>query len=92
VGSVSVDRLSGRTIEVLRMAACGPSNARFADALQISRATVKRLLADAHENPQEARATRRPAPIQNPITGLTPMPTSGTGNAPNSGVRVEKTK
>ena len=34
------------------MAACGPSNARFADALHISEAIVKRLLANAYENPK----------------------------------------
>jgi DNA-binding CsgD family transcriptional regulator len=41
--------LSGREIEVLKMAARGMTNARIADALTISAATVKRHLANSYE-------------------------------------------
>ena len=49
MGSGADNAVSGRELEILGMAACGPSNARIADALHISEATVKRHLANVYE-------------------------------------------
>jgi DNA-binding CsgD family transcriptional regulator len=49
VGSEAGNPLTGRQFEVLEMAACGLSNARIADALHLSTATVKRHLANVYE-------------------------------------------
>ncbi len=49
MGSGAGDRLAGRELEVLKMAARGMTNARIADALAISAATVKRHLANSYE-------------------------------------------
>ncbi len=42
-------RLTDRELEVLKMAACGLSNARIADALHLAEATVKRHLANVYQ-------------------------------------------
>jgi DNA-binding CsgD family transcriptional regulator len=44
--------LSGRELEVLKMAASGMTNARITRTLTISPATVERHLANAYENPE----------------------------------------
>ncbi len=49
MGSEAGNPLTGRQLEVLKMAACGLSNTRIADALHISEATVKRHLANVYE-------------------------------------------
>jgi DNA-binding CsgD family transcriptional regulator len=49
VGSEAGNPLTGRQLEVLKMAASGLTNARIADALHLSEATVKRHLANVYE-------------------------------------------
>ena len=49
VGSGASNPLTGRQLEVLKMAACGLTNARIADALHLSEATIKRHLANSYE-------------------------------------------
>src|SRR5918998_6044268 len=49
VGSTAGKPLTDRELEVLKMAACGLSNAKIADALHLSEATVKRHLANVYE-------------------------------------------
>jgi DNA-binding CsgD family transcriptional regulator len=49
VGSRAGKPLTDRELEVLKMAACGLSNARITDALHLSEATVKRHLANVYE-------------------------------------------
>jgi DNA-binding CsgD family transcriptional regulator len=47
-GRMDDNPLSGRQIEVLKMAGRGMTNARIADALRVSVATVKRRLANSY--------------------------------------------
>ena len=49
MGSTAGKPLTDRELEVLKMAACGLSNAKIADALHLSEATVKRHLANVYE-------------------------------------------